>query len=71
MNEGAVKDVYKRQALRYIREPMTEAAGPDSMVSTGRFFISVSSMTPPSPLIIIRDVYKRQELYFATTVPQT
>ena len=42
------------EALRYIRDPMTEAAGPDSMVSTGRFFISVISMTPPSPLIIIR-----------------
>ena len=32
---------------------MTEAAGPESMVSTGRFFISAISITPPSPLIII------------------
>ena len=32
---------------------MTEAAGPDSMVSTGRFFISLISITPPSPRMII------------------
>ena len=36
-----------------MRAPMTEAAGPESMVSTGRFFISVMSMTPPSPRMII------------------
>ena len=33
---------------------MTLAAGPESMVRTGRFFISVMSITPPSPRIIIR-----------------
>ena len=41
-------------ALKYMREPMTLAAGPESMVSTGRFFISLISMTPPSPRIIMR-----------------
>ena len=41
-------------ARRYIRLPMTEAAGPESMVSTGRFFISLISITPPSPRMIIR-----------------
>ena len=32
---------------------MTEAAGPESIVNTGRFFISLISMTPPSPRMII------------------
>ena len=41
------------EARRYIKEPMTEAAGPESMVKTGRFFISFISITPPSPRIII------------------
>ena len=42
------------EARRYIRLPITEAAGPESIVSTGRFFISLISITPPSPLMIIR-----------------
>ena len=42
------------EARRYIKLPMTEAAGPDSIVSTGRFFISLISITPPSPRIIIK-----------------
>ena len=41
------------EARRYIRLPITEAAGPESMVRTGLFFISLISITPPSPLIII------------------
>ena len=45
------------EARRYIREPITEAAGPESMVRTGRFFISEISITPPSPLIIIRGTF--------------
>ena len=42
------------EARRYIRLPITEAAGPDNIVRTGRFFISLISITPPSPLMIIR-----------------
>ena len=34
------------EARRYIRLPITDAAGPDNMVSTGRFFISLISITP-------------------------
>ena len=34
---------------------MTDAAGPESMVKTGRFFISLISITPPSPRIIIKE----------------
>ena len=41
------------EARRYIRLPITDAAGPDNMVSTGRFFISLISITPPSPRMII------------------
>ena len=40
-------------ALRYINDPMTDAAGPDNAVSMGRFLISEISITPPSPRIII------------------
>ena len=36
-----------------MRDPITDAAGPESMVSTGRFFISLISITPPSPRMII------------------
>ena len=32
---------------------MTESAGPDNIVNTGRRFISVISITPPSPRMII------------------
>ena len=42
------------EARRYISAPITLAAGPLSMVSTGRFFISLMSITPPSPRIIIK-----------------
>ena len=41
------------EALRYISEPITDAAGPDNAVSMGRFLISFISITPPSPRIII------------------
>ena len=41
------------EARRYIRAPITEAAGPLNIVSTGRFFISFTSITPPSPRMII------------------
>ena len=41
------------EARKYISDPMTLAAGPDSMVRTGRFFISLISITPPSPRMII------------------
>ena len=34
---------------------MTDAAVPESMVKTGRFFISLISITPPSPRIIIKE----------------
>ncbi len=38
---------------RYMSAPATLAAGPDSMVSTGRFCTSVRSITPPSPRMIM------------------
>ncbi len=41
------------ETLKYIKAPTVEAAGPDSIVSTGLFLISSMSITPPSPLIII------------------
>ena len=42
------------EARKYIKDPITEAAGPESIVRIGRFFISPISITPPSPRIIIR-----------------
>ena len=39
--------------FRYISAPATLAAGPDSMVTTGRRRISCTSITPPSPRMII------------------
>ena len=42
------------ETRRYIRAPATLAAGPDSIVMTGRRRISAMSITPPSPRMIIR-----------------
>ena len=42
------------EARKYINEPITDAAGPESAVSIGLFLISLISITPPSPRIIIR-----------------
>src|SRR5699024_11013706 len=42
------------EARRYIKEPITEAAGPDIAVKMGRLRISLISITPPSPRMIIR-----------------
>lgn len=44
-------------ARKYIKDPITDAAGPESMVKTGRFFISLISITPPSPRIIIKGTH--------------
>ena len=41
------------ETCRYISAPATLAAGPDSMVTTGRRRISWMSITPPSPRMII------------------
>jgi len=39
--------------VRYIKAPATLAAGPDSIVTTGRRRISCTFITPPSPRMII------------------
>jgi hypothetical protein len=39
---------------RYISAPATVAEGPESMVKIGRLRISVTSITPPSPRMIMR-----------------
>ena len=58
-------------ARKYISEPITEAAGPESIVRTGRFFISAISITPPSPRMIIKgtstpDSFTETSVEFAT-----
>ena len=42
------------ETRRYISAPATVAEGPESIVRMGRFRISTTSITPPSPRMIMR-----------------